>query len=212
MQETIYRLIVTDATETKILDDYKSTNRNEIAYFEKEVRRASDYHYLVERTSGNPYNDNILIDGYVFQGEYINNNLPFNHHFNYRTNAPISAAEHQIEPPDMSEYEGIVDNIFNLQLFAGAWEHDEPQYPPSLADHVTNALIQADNLFWAIEDDYDKYELQCILDGLIVSLKDIATKYCSKKEPLQKQQCKCPEIEDSKKALDDFFDDDDLPF
>ena len=219
---TIYKVVVTDATESKIIEHYEGTGKKAnqiIKESTKSIRDNTDYHYLVEKHLDNPYNDIIYVHGYIFQGAYIFNGFPFNKHYGYtykREKVEVTPAE-QDKPAattdtstkGMSYYESIVDRVFDLQFFAESWECDEPEYSPDLAAYITKALEHADKMFWELEENADKKELHYQLDELIDTLSDIAIKYCGKEAPAKPNYKKTDQ-----KILEDFnpYDDIEIPF
>ena len=50
------------------------------------IAKIEGYHYAFERHSANKWNDTITVDGYYFEGQYINNGYPFHNHYSYRYN------------------------------------------------------------------------------------------------------------------------------
>ena len=84
MKDTIYKLVLvnTDGTVADIIID----DKRELMKDCRDSAELAGYTYIFERHTSNPYNNNIFVEGYYFEGQHINNGYPFHNHYSYRYN------------------------------------------------------------------------------------------------------------------------------
>ena len=82
MEDTIYKLITVNSNGT-VADIIIDTNK-ELMLDIKNAAELAGEKYIFERHNGNPYNNNILVEGYYFEGIHLPNGYKFNNHYSYR--------------------------------------------------------------------------------------------------------------------------------
>lgn len=82
MEDTIYKLITVNSDGT-VADIIIDTDRELMNDF-REAAELTGFTYIFERHTGNPYNNNILVEGYYFEGLYLPNGYKFKNYYSYR--------------------------------------------------------------------------------------------------------------------------------